>query len=795
MHESNKATQFVIIATGALLFVHIASAQQAPSADQVPPSSVKLKTIIVTAERRSENIQTVPASISAVTGAQIRERDITNVEDLARTVPGLEFAAGGTPGMDTITIRGVSSAGGGATVGQYLDDVPIITQTSFEPPSPTSGAAQPALFDLARIEVLRGPQGTLYGDNSMGGAIRYITNAPNLDQYSFDTTDSLSHTAHGGTNYRVIAVANAPLDSGVLAIRGGVDVGELDGYIDRYSEIPLTESQVLAGNYLAQPGHLIDSNVNTQRTVAARLSALWRPMSNLSITPMIFAQRFNSGDVSAFYPALGLYVQDALVRQPSTDTLVVPSLTVTDNLGWANLSSITSYFFRQNAHTNDGTYFNSDFIQYLADTSPDLSYCQCGVAFTALGSPSYSEEQTQTTTEELRLTSPLPATTGIPLSYVAGLFISHRHIKTSEYDYIPGLNQTFLTLYGKLPQNTSFASPFPNDLAGFSAGAETDTQYALYGELTYYPTRRFKITGGVRGSHDVTSFTWLTGLYFAQGIAPLTNANNTFNSVTPKLTLSYNVTSNKMLYATASKGYRDGGYIVPIDLTTGLCPASLKAFGIVNPKLSYNSDSLWNYEGGMKTTWLDDRLLLNADAYYIDWANVQQTFALSCGSEYTANFGNAASYGGELEIKAKPLPGWSLSFDGDITHAYLTSVVPNVGATKGERLLNVPAYSATLSTEYDKGVNNSAIAFIRGDYDWIGPSHGSYLTTDPAYSYPSYTLLNASLGIRFNRYSVSLYAKNLLNDQRIIQRVTVELLENAYVPWPRTIGVQLRYAF
>ena len=791
----NQVLRILIGLTAALALSEFTQAQQAAAPASASPDSDTLATVVVTAERRSEDIKEVPYSISAISSEELESRHIENIEDVTRTVPGVSFGAGGNPGMDTITMRGISSQGGGATVGQYLDDVPIVTQASYEPPSPTSGAAEPKLFDLERIEVLRGPQGTLYGAGSMGGTVRYITKSPDLEQFSANTTEDLSFTKHGGTNYEANGVINLPLIPGVLAIRGGVDVGELSGYIDRYKQIPLTEAEVLAFDDLALPGALVDSDVNTQRTLAARIAAEWRPTSNLTITPAVFAQRFNSGDTSAFYPALGLYVQDELVAQPSTDTMVVPSLTIKDDFGWGELTSVTSYFFRQNAHTNDGTYFNSDFIQYLADTSPDLGPCQCGVAFTALGSPSYSHEQTQTTSEELRFASKLPAESGIPWSYVVGLFASDRKIKTDEFDYIPGLNQTFLNLYGKLPQDTSFASAFPDDLAGWNMGREDQSQIAVFGELTYYVLPTLRLTAGVRELHATTSFDYTNGLYFAQGIPPQTLASNNYNATTPKLAITYDVTKDATVYADVSKGYRIGGYIVPIDLTTGICPASLAAYGIVNPKFSYNPDSLWNYEIGGKTNWLDNRLSVNAAAYYVDWKNVQQTFALSCGSEYTANFGDAASYGGELEIQAKPMRGWSLGLESGITHATLTSVVPNVGASVGEHLLNSPAWTATASTEYRWSVAANTSAFVAGDYDWIGPSHGSYNMADPAYNYPEYSIFNASSGLTRANVSVSVYAKNLLNDQKIIQRVTIELLEDAYVPRPRTIGVQFKAAF
>lgn len=760
-----------------------------------PADADVLQTIVVTSERRSESLQEVPASITAISGADLENQHIEDLEDIARVVPGLSISAGGNPGMNTITIRGISSQGGNATVGEYLDDVPIITQSSYAPPSPTSGDADPKLFDLERVEVLRGPQGTLYGASSMGGAVRFITKTPEMNEFSGSLTSDLSYTRTGGTNYEEIGILNVPVVPGVFALRGGVDVGELSGYIDQYAQVPLTQADVNAGNYEALRGGLVNSDVNTQRTLAARLSAEWLPFEGLKITPAIFAQRFNAGDTSVFYPWIGLNQQNKLVPEPSTDTLYVPSLTLQWDLKWADFTSVSSFFARQNAHTNDGTYFNSTFIQYLADTSPDLGPCNCGAAFANLGSPSYSHEQTHTVTQEFRLASKLPGQSGVPLSWVVGLFASDRKIKTDEYDYIPGIRQTFLDLYGVPPQDTSFADPFDNDLAGWNRGREDQKQFALFGELTYYLTPQLKLTGGARTLHAETAFVWDNGGYFAQGIAPHTEESASYTATTPKASISYDISTDASVYATAAKGYRIGGFIVPIDLTTGTCPASLAAFGITNPQFSYSPDSLWSYETGAKTTWADHRLSVNASVYYVDWKNVQQTFSLACGSQYTANFGTAESYGGELEILGKPVRELTLGVEASVAHSTLTSVVPNVGATVGEHLLNTPEWTTTVHGEYEWPMPSGAGLFLRADYDLIGPSNGSFNVDDPAYSRPSYTLLNASGGFRRGNWTASLYARNVLNDQKIIQRVPIELLETAYTPRPLTVGVRVSAGF
>jgi iron complex outermembrane recepter protein len=777
-------------ATGPQRNSPVAAADQTGSGD-----TNSLQTVVVTSERRAENLQEVPASITAISAAEIEGQHLENLEDIARIVPGLSLSSGGNPGMNTITLRGISSQGGNATVGEYLDDVPITTQSSYAPPSPTSGAADPKLFDLERVEVLRGPQGTLYGASSMGGAVRFITRAPEMSQFSGSLTSDLSYTRDGALNYEETGILNVPIVSGVLAVRGGVDVGELSGYIDRYAQIPLTQADVNAGNYEALRGGLLNSNVNTQRTIAGRLTAEWLPFEGLKVTPAIFAQRFNAGDTSVFYPWIGLNQQNKLVPEPSRDTLFVPSLTIQADLRWSDFTSVSSFFSRQNAHTNDGTFFNSTFIQFLADTSADLGPCNCGVAFANLGSPSYSHEQTHTITQEFRLASKLPGQSGVPLSWVAGLYASDRKIKTDEYDYIPGIRQTFLTLYGLPPEDTSFGDPFTNDLAGWNRGHEDQKQYAFFGELTYYITPQLKLTGGARTLHAETSFVWDNAGYFAQGIAPHTEASVSYNATTPKASISYDVTSDATVYATAAKGYRIGGFIVPIDLTTGTCPASLAAFGITNPRFSYSPDSLWSYETGAKTTWADNRLSVNGAAYYVDWKDVQQTFSLACGSQYTANFGTAESYGGELEILGKPLRGLTLGIEASAVHATLTKVVPNVGASVGQHLLNTPEWTATLNGEYQWPVFASTSLFLRTDYDMIGRSNGSFNVSDPAYNRPSYTLLNASAGLRQGSWSASLYARNLLNDHKIIQQVPIELLETAYTPRPLTVGVQVSARF
>ena len=748
------------------------------AADEPAPVSGQLEQITVTAQKRTEDIKDVPYSVSVVGGSQIEEHHVENVEDLVRTLPGISFGTGANTGMDTLTIRGISSTSGAATVGLYLDDVPLTTQNPFN--ASYSGATEPKLFDLDRVELLRGPQGTLYGASSMGGTVRYISRQPDLDDFSGYVTSDLSGTEHGGINYEESGVINAPITPGRAALRLGADYTEQSGYIDHFTTA----------------GDLTDKGVNLERTLAVKAIGKFRITDDLTLTTSLFTERLKADDTSVFYPNLGLYKEDKLVSERSRDSMFIPSATVTDNLGWADLTSVTSYFWRQNDHTSDGTYYNSDYIEYLADyVYPDTIPCQCGSAFDKLPGPSITNQTTETISEELRLASKPAGETGLPFSWVSGLFVSDRKILVRDDEYVTGIRQTFINLYGEDPINSGFASSFNDDLVAYDSARETERQYAGFGELNYLITPALKATAGLRYIFARTSFNYASGGYFNEGIPPLVADDQHYYGTTPKFALSYDVNENATVYANATKGYRLGGFAEPISTTEPQCAADLTALGITNPTAAFQADKLWSYEAGTKTRFLGNRLSINAAGYYIDWSKIQQSFTLSCGFPYTANFGTAESYGGELEIKGKPIPELTLGLSGGYTHATLTHAAPDVGASDGQKLLNTPDWTLTASADYDWPLTDRIDAFIRSDYDWVGRSRGTYDTTSTDYSRPIYSVLNANVGIDTGSLQVSLYAKNLLNDRKIIQRPTIEQLTSAYTLTPLTVGLSVSKQF
>ena len=314
-------------ATGLVLTLVAATPADADSAAQP-------EVITVTAQKRSEDIKEVPLNITVLSGTQLQEQHINDITDLAREVPGLSFSNEGGSGLSKIELRGISSDAGSPTVGIYLDEVPITMRNLLN-----TGATEPQFFDLDRIEVLRGPQGTLYGASSMGGTIRFISKQPDLDDYGGSLYSELSGTKHGGLNYEESGVVNVPLVKGMAALRLGFDYLDNSGYI----------------NQLSPTGQVVDTDINDETTGVLRATLKARLSSDLTITPAVFFQRLRVDDTSVYDLSLPALSTEKLVAERGRDTLFVPSVTVDYDLHWADLTSVSSYFWRQFNRVQDGT--------------------------------------------------------------------------------------------------------------------------------------------------------------------------------------------------------------------------------------------------------------------------------------------------------------------------------------------------------------------------------------------------------------------------------------------------------
>ena len=748
------------------------SAQEAPAPAQPAATgrSVELDAVVVTAQKRKEDASKVPISISVLRGDDLQAQHITDITDITRNVPNVAFSSqglgGAGAGLSNIQIRGVASAAGSNTTGIYMDDVSMTTRNIF-----SLGSAEPKFFDLDRIEVLRGPQGTLYGAGSMGGTVKFVSNQPDLKATSSDFYSELSNTRGGGTNWQLTAVHNRPLVPGEVALRIGVLKGRTSGYID---QVDSTGAQVA-------------SNINDEKDSVLKLALKWAPTPALSITPALFHQEVRTGDIDASYLDLPANKTSKIVREPGVDRLTVPSLTVAYDLGGADLTSISSYFRRIFNRTQDGTTVNSQYIgSVLDDTSG--SPAGLGAAVAALPSAVLLNNLVNQFSQEIRVASKPYEPGKSPLTWIAGAYYSN--LRTTLYDNEPvyGINDTFAAFNADPVDLLGFA--MPNDMVYQSLRRYQTQQVALFGELTYHFTPTLYGTVGLRTLKSKETLDQDLNYYFADGPQHIDRSGRG-HATTPKVALTWEVDPTQTVYANAAKGARLGS--VNRFIPSGVCGQDLQNQGLTNgvPD-SYGPDSLWSYEVGSKSKLLGNRLLVNLAAFYIDWKRMQQNVQLPiCGFDYETNIGSAKSVGYEVEIKGKPTANLMLGFAGGYTSAQVTSDVPLLNVEKGDPIAGVPRYNAALTIDYNFEIRGDIGGFVRASSNWVGPSHGSLVKSDPDYQRPSYNTVNLSVGANYNAWQFTVFAKNLFNNQKVIQRPNVEFVNEGYRLRPLTVGMSL----
>ena len=741
-----------------------------------------LEEITVTAQKVTENLRNVPISISVVKGAQLADQHISDTEDLTRAVPNFSFSSNGNPGSNVLEIRGISSTAGASTVGIYLDDVAITQRTrgNYNVAQP-----EPYLLDIDQIEVLRGPQGTLYGASSEGGLIKFRTNPVDLTQLGGSASAGLSSTEHGdGPNYDVSAVINVPLITDKLGVRLGAATSYDAGYINRYSQ---------------DTGERVAAGINDHRTDVVRLGVEARPVDGLVIKPTLFYQRLTYGSSDTVTVALGPDSTNGRVRDSGSDTMIVPSITMQYDLGWSDLTSVTSDYTRNAPFVFDGTEFNSVYIgacfldgQCGTPAVPDLQGNLSGARISALPAPAVDEMFERQVSEELRLASRPYTGSGVPLSWVGGLYFVDSRSRSDDYEYISNFNETFTALYGPANLNAIFGGPLPNEVIYEATKRFSEKQYSAFGDLSYYPTTALRISVGARylvahQSFDRTAYGFLNG-------GPSANSESSRDhALTPRFTANYEVTPQTSVYTTISKGFRLGAPNPPVP--TQFCSGDLANLGMSAAPNAYVHEDLRNYEVGVKTR-PDSRASLDMSAFYISWDHLQQYFVLpTCGFTFSTNVGSARSYGGELQLSIRPVDSLTLQVAGGYTNATLTQAVAVLGIQQGTPVEGVPRWNGTVSGDYEHALNASLTGFVRLNYNYTGSSHGALLTTDADYNRPDYSLVGGSIGIIRSDWQVQLYAKNLFNDRKIIQTPDHATLPVGYPLAPRTIGLSFSGRF
>ncbi|SEH19145.1 Outer membrane receptor proteins, mostly Fe transport [Sphingopyxis sp. YR583] len=717
--------------------------------------------IIVTATKRSASIQDVPLSVAAIEGAAIENQGIDNVADIARLTPGVAVSTTG-PGRTQIIVRGISSTTGSqATTGFYLDEVPV---------SAVATNIEGSTFDLNRVEVLRGPQGTLYGSASMGGAIKYVSNQPDTDELEARGDLTLSSTKSGGTNYAANAVVNLPLIKDVAALRVVGFYKFEDGYIDRYAVDP--------NNYLAiDPTVAPKKNVNSYDIWGFRAALAITPTDTLRITPSVYYQNQKVDGAFAFDDPPGSYdnmVQARMIPDRSQDEVQIYNLTAAQEIGDLELTSSSSYFIRDFKDTEDTTRV----IHYL------LGLIAPGVQTTAFPHGETQFIRTTIFTQEVRLSGEIG-----PIEFVVGGY--YQENKRKRRNELP-LTAAF---------NDAFGTPFTGFDTLFRGRRNTAAEeVAAFGQATWNISDRLRVTGGLRWFEVKEDFNSASDGVFNGG--PTQSAGTSKSSgVTPKFGVDFDVTDNVLLYASASKGFRAGGALAPVPIA--VCAPYLTELGLSGAPTKYDPDSLWSYEIGAKTQFADRRVTMNASAYHIDWSRIQQQVSLQCGFNFTGNFGKAVSRGLELETNWRASDSLTLGLNLGYNDAKLKDTVAGTTGQAGDRLLDVPKFTASASFNYDQPIGNGLNAFLLGNASHTSSVLAEYNDASPWRTRKSYQIVDLRLGVHDEdeRWRVSLFVDNLLNTHATVGNafsstaITTPTTRSLAVNRPRTVGVNLKTAF
>ncbi|SHM44563.1 Outer membrane receptor proteins, mostly Fe transport [Sphingobium sp. YR657] len=730
--------------------------QSAVSTDHAAPGDE----IIVTAQKRAASIQDVPLSVAAISGDTLETHGIESTSDIARLTPGVAVSSTG-PGRTQIIIRGISSVTGSQpTTGYYLDEVPI---------SAVSDNIEGSLFDLNRVEVLRGPQGTLYGSASMGGAVKYISNQPDTTKTEGRADLTLSDTKGGGTNYAGNAVINLPLISELAALRVVGFYKSEDGYIDRYAIDP--------NNYLAiDPTKDPEKNVNSYQLWGFRAALGITPTENLRITPSVYYQKLTQDGAFSFDDPPGSYsnpIQARFVPDTARDEVQIYNLTATNKFGSdLELTSSSSYFIRNFLDTED-----TSRVVYILNQSS-------GVQPTAFPSFETQRIRTKVFTQELRLGGTIGA-----FDFVVGGF--YQETKRHRRNQMP-LTEAY---------NEAFDTPFPDFDVLFSGNRRNRTEeISAFGQLIWHVNDRLRLTGGLRQFNIKESFSSIADGVFNGG-QTRTTGKSSASGVTPKFGVDFDVNRDVMLYASATKGYRSGGSVNPVPQS--VCGSYLADLGLSSSPTQYDPDSLWSYEAGVKSQFADRRITVNASAYHIDWSRIQQQVSLQCGFSFTGNFGSAVSRGLELETRFRPIDDLTLGINAGYTDAYLKDSVPGTPGEKGDRLLNVPKFTISASIDYSQPVSDVLTGFFIADASHVSNVLAEYDDTSAWEKRKAYEIVDMRIGVRHapGNWSLAVFADNLFNEHATTGNafsstgVNLPTTRALAINRPRTIGLNLKAGF
>lgn len=734
------------------------NAQEDSTADQ----TLRYDEVVVTSTRREENLQDVPLAVTAIGERDIEKLNYDRFEDLARSVPGLTLNQG-EKNRATFVIRGISTNSGinstqdPASV--YIDDM-LVTDSYAASVTPDL-----RLFDINRVEVLRGPQGTLFGSGSLSGTVRVITNQPDTSQYESAVRAGIA-TTDGALGYNLDGMINAPLANGRAAIRA-------------------------VGYYRDTPGYTYNQTLNIQdsnreEAYGGRVAMLWQLTDQFSAKASALYQNSKPEDGSLINPSLGDYTRDTVVPERRTAEMQFYNLNLNYETSFADITSLTSY------NLKDG-YYMDDFSQLIGLLPYVLEVGDDSKIFS----------------QEVRVAS----NTDGPLDWLVGAYYL-KYSRDMDLKLLsPGLVQNG-PLFGLSGVTTDLLTSRPQSIPS--------EETAIFADSTYQLNDNWSVFGGIRYAEFDTSYTrtnidaqvLTTVILIARGLltppvpvnfTSTTESGETSGSATTgRLGVRWTPSDDVQIYASASRGFRVG------QINTGYGPDPVDPVNGLNVPQGYDPDSLWNYELGLKSSLFDDRLIFNAALFYIDWKDIQIAANRPTDRRvFIANAGAAESKGLEIELRAFPSDTVELGFSGSVQNSEITEISSEetllTGAVVGDRLPSAAELQGSAYVEFhDRFAKIDGDWYVRLTGQYVGDSVNGYslapvsgAANPQLREQPSYEVLNLNSGIRWDNAELSFFVSNVFDSDSVVQidptRTTTTGIpsNNTLLLTPRTIGLSL----
>ena len=728
-----------------------------------------LEEVVVTASKRAQTLQETGMSITALTDVELERMGAASFLDFAVRVPNLAiaFEADGRFDSNSPAIRGIF---GQDTTGFYIDDTLV------------NASVLPKVLDVERVEVLRGPQGSLYGARSMGGTIRMITKQPDLQEVHGSVHSSVSSVKDGDINHVVDGAINIPVIPDVFALRLAAYAGANSGVFDR--EYQPTWIEAGTGAVRQNPGapFATRENVDDEDYWGVQLVGKWMLTERLSFIPKFLYQEIDADGLplADIEPDNTTELRFYDVPENGSDEWYIASGTFNWELDKGTVVSTTSLFDR----TTDENEEQGSFIHWLFNNVIEIPI-----------DPLFGQINTQSEYEFVAHETRFASEFDGPWQFSGGIFYQdteYRRIYPPAL--IPGINSAVNDFIG-VPIDI-----VPGDLIFETLEVFDTREWAVFGELTYSVNERLSLTAGGRFYDTETEFVATSDGFANDGFSQETGEQDE-SGFNPKVLVEYDINDNVNMYASGAKGFRIGG--VNGNLPLGLCGEELADLNI-DPSATptFDSDELWSYEIGFKSTFADNRISVNAAAYFIDWTDIQQLNRLACGFQFTANAGEAESQGFEVEINAAPMEGLTLSLGVGYTDAEITDDGGVPGVRVGDKIQGIPEWTVTASAQYIFSLGGGWDGLVRADGNHYGESFSANNATSLADARvrDAWEQLNLRAGVMNDDWEVTLFATNVnderanLADNRSIAAETPGR-QRLVTTRPRTVGLEARYRF